>query len=334
MVSTDKVVHFLRERYAIPETIKMAIDPLHNSTFPGFTETQVVMDTGSDKKTQTVYVTKDGRYLALGTLVALGTDPGTEIVKQIRTTFKVPDTTVLTAGPLEKSKFVEFQQMKITTPDGKAQEFFVTRDRVAVLGEVMPLEVNLRGKPLRTMVLRNQPSEGPANAPVTIVEYADLQCPICARFHEFLETDLLPHYGDKVRVVFKEFPLPIHDWSMTAAIADQCSYQLNPSTYVAYRSMIFKHQDGFSVTNARTALLQYADEVGINHDKLAACIDSKDSLPRIEENKHEGEVLGLSSTPTSFINGRIVVGVPAPEEYFALVDEALKTAKYMKSRLA
>lgn len=326
-VSTDKLEHFLREKYAIPLITKMAIEPLHDSSFPGFAETQVVMDDGKAKKNQTVYVTKDGHYLALGTLVTLGSDPGTEIVQKIRATFKVPDTTVLKAGPLEKSKYVEFQQMKIATPDGKGQEFFVNHDRVAVLGEVMPLESNLRAKPLRTIVLRDQPSVGPANAPVTIVEYADLQCPMCARFHDFLESDLLPHYGDKVRLVFKEFPLPIHDWSMTAAIADQCTYKIDPANYLPYRSMIFKHQDGFSAANVRTALLMYADEVGINHDKLAACIDSKESVPRIDANKHEGEEIGVSSTPTTFINGRIVVGVPAPEEYFALVDEALRTGK-------
>ncbi len=327
LVSTDKLEHFLRERYAIPMVTKIAIEPLHDSSFPGFTETQVVMDDGKAKKNQTVYVTKDGRYLALGTLVTLGNDPGTEIVQKIRATFKVPETTVLKAGPLEKSKFVEFQQMKIATPDGKGQDFFVNHDHVAVLGEVMLLEMNLRAKPLRTMVLRDQPSVGPASAPVTIVEYADLQCPMCAKFHDFLESELLPHYGDKVRLVFKEFPLPIHDWSMTAAIADQCTYQISPSNFLPYRSMIFKHQDGFSAANVRTALLQYSDEIGIDHDKLAACIDSKESMPRIEENKREGDAIGVNSTPTTFINGRIVVGVPAPEEYFALVDEALRSPK-------
>ena len=49
---------------------------------------------------------------------------------------------------------------------------------------------------------------------MTIVEYADLECPTCARMHEFLETKVVPRYGNKVRIVFKEFPLPMHDWSI------------------------------------------------------------------------------------------------------------------------
>lgn len=325
-IGTAKVVYFLRERYAIPETVKIVMDPFQNATFPGFSVATVVMGEGSEKKTEKVYMTLDGRYLALGTLVDLGPNPGAELVRQVRTIFKLPESTSLTAGPLVKSKFAEFQQMRVSTGDGKSQDFFVSHGNVAVLGDLLPLETNLRQKALQTMVLRDQPGVGPASAPVTVVEYADLQCPMCARFHAFLESELLPRYGDKVRLVFKEYPLPIHDWSMTAAIADQCTYQINPSNYLPYRSIIFKHQDGFSAANVRTALLQYSDEIGIDHDKLAACIDSKASMSRIEENKREGEKLEINSTPTSFINGRIVVGAPPPEQYFALVDEALKAA--------
>lgn len=326
-IGREKVIHYLRERYAIPETVKIGMDPFQDSTFPGFSETKAVMGDGPEKKTEKVYVTRDGRYLALGTLAPLGADPGAELVKQIRIAFKLPENTSLTAGPLVKSKFAEFQQMKISTDDGKSQDFFVSRAHVAVLGDLMLMEVNLRQKSLQTMVLHDQPSLGPASAPVTIVEYADLQCPMCARFHAFLESDLLPRYGDKVRVVFKEFPLAIHDWSLTAAIADQCTYQIDPTHFVAFRSQIFRHQDAISAANVGEALLQYGKDAGIDSGKLAACLDSKASLSRVDENKREGEKLEINSTPTSFINGRIVVGAPPPEQYFALVDEALRAGK-------
>jgi len=326
-VTTDKVIQYLRERFGIPDTVKMTAGPLHSSTFPGFEETTVTTDTGKEQKPQTIYVTKDGRYLAVGTLAMLGPDPKADVVKYVRATFKIPESTVLTAGPLEKSKYLEFHQTKVATADGKAQEFFVTRDdKVVVLGEVLPLDVNLRRKALETMDLRNQPSAGgPASAPVTIVEYADLECPTCARFNAFLENDLLPHYGNKVRVVFKEFPLPMHDWSRVAAIANECAYKMSPSVYFAYRSMIFAHQTAINVANVRDAMLQYGEEVGLDRLKLAACIDSQASLPLVEQGKREGTVIGVNSTPTSFINGRMVVGMPPPDQYFALVDEALKS---------
>ncbi|HEV2350308.1 MAG TPA: DsbA family protein [Terriglobia bacterium] len=326
-IGTERLVHFLRERYAIPQTVKIAMDPLQTSAFAGFSEATVVTGDGPEKKTQKVYVTQDGRFLVLGTLVKLGSDLQSELVKQVRTNFKLPMSTPLTAGPLVKSKFAEFQQIKVSSNDGKSQDFFVSHGDLVVFGDVLLIESNLRQKALQTMVMRDQPGVGPTSAPVTIVEYADLQCPMCARFHAFLESELLPRYGDKVRVVFKEFPLAMHDWSTTAAIADQCSYQISPGDFVAFRSLIFRHQDAISPANVREALLQYGEEAGIDRDKLAACIDSKASLPRVEENKREGEKLDINSTPTSFINGRIVVGAPPPEQYFALVDEALRAGK-------
>jgi protein-disulfide isomerase len=330
-VSTEKVIRYIREQWGIPDMVKMTIEPFHSSTFAGFEESTVVVDDGKQKKPSPVYVTKSGHYLAVGGLMALGSDFRSDIVRDIRETFKVPPTTSLTPGPLVKSKYPDFNQTTVTVDDGKNRQkpvFYVTRDnKVALLSEAL-FDLNIdpvqkREKALHTMVLRDQASVGPPNAPVTIVEYADLECPTCARFHAFLENELLPHYGGKVRIVFKEFPLPMHDWSKVAAIADQCAYQIAPASFLPLRSMIFSHQNGLNVANVRDAMLQYGEELGVDRLKLAACIDSQTPLPRIEENKREGTEIGVNSTPTSFINGRMVVGMPAPEQYFALVDEAL-----------
>ncbi len=331
-VSTDKVIQFIREQWGIPDTVKMTVGAFHSSAFPGFDESMVTMDDGKQApKTSPVYVTKGGHYLAMGGLLALGSDFPTDIVKDIRETFKVPPTTTLTPGPLVKSKYPDFNQTTVAVDDGKNKStavFCVTHDnKVAMLSDnLFDLNVNplaRREKNLHTMVLHNQASVGPAHAPVTIVEYADLECPMCARFHAFLESQLLPRYGDKVRIVFKEFPLPMHDWSKVAAIANECAYQIAPSSFFTYRSMIFSHQAGINVANVRDDMLQYGEEVGIDRLKLAACMDTQASLPRVDEGKREGAAVGVNSTPTSFINGRMVVGMPPPEQYFALVDEAL-----------
>ncbi|HMD97345.1 MAG TPA: DsbA family protein [Terriglobia bacterium] len=332
-VSTDRVIQFIREQWGIPGTVKVTIQPFHSSTFPGFDESTVTTDDGKQPKTTPVYVTKGGHYLAVGApLMALGSDFRADIVKDIRETYKVPPATTLTVGPLVKSKYLDFNQTTVTVDDGKNPKqtplFYVTRDnKVAMLSDsLFNLNVDLLGKRekvLHAINLHNQPSVGPADAPVTIVEYADLQCPSCARFHAFLENELLPRYGDKVRIVFKEFPWPFHDWSKTAAIANECAYQIAPSSFVTLRSMIFSHQGGINVANVRDAMLQYGEEVGIDRLKLAACIDSQASLPRVDEGKREGTAVGVNSTPTSFINGRIVTTVLPSEQFFALVDEAL-----------
>ena len=100
----------------------------------------------------------------------------------------------------------------------------------------------------RLINTKNQPSVGPSNAPVTIVEYADLECPRCAYFQKFLEEELIPRYGNKVRIVFKEFPLTFHTWSTTGAVANECAYVIDPSKFLNYRTLIFGSQ---ATINAR-----------------------------------------------------------------------------------
>jgi protein-disulfide isomerase len=150
---------------------------------------------------------------------------------------------------------------------------------------------------------------------------------MCGKLHEFLEKELLPKYGDKVRVIFKEFPLPMHDWSLTAAIANECVYEIKPGAFAPYRSLIFQNQSTTNVANVRDSLLGYADQVGVDRIRLAGCLDSKASLPRVEEGAREAKQLEIQSTPTCFINGRMLVGYPSGEAYDKAVDAALKGAK-------
>jgi protein-disulfide isomerase len=163
---------------------------------------------------------------------------------------------------------------------------------------------------------------------VTLVEYSDLECPVCAKLQEELENEIVPKYGDKLRVVFKEYPLvSIHDWALNGAIAAQCVYQIDPSKYVAFRSAVFKAQTTVTGENARDMLLHFGAEAGVDNLKLAACIDAKQSLSRVEANTQEGDALGVGQTPTSFINGRSLVGAPDAKEFYKLIDEAMHDPK-------
>lgn len=327
----DKTIHYIREKFGIPDAWKLIAGPFRNSAHPDFYETNLTANDGKQTKSQNISVSKDGRYLAMSSMLVLDADPERDIARYVREFFKLPNTTQLTVGPFRSSTLPNFYETTVTADDGKkkqSQNFFITKDRrFLVLGNVFSLSANLRRDILRTISTKNQPSKGPANAPVTIVEYADLQCPTCARAQEFLEKDLLPKYGDKVRVVFKDFPLvQIHDWALTAAIASQCAYQLNPEAYLKYRSLVFQHQSNINTTDARDLLIEYGEQGGIDRLKLGACIDSKASLPRVEENMHEAQTLQFSSTPTFYINGKILVW-STPEAFYTAVDEALRAVE-------
>lgn len=256
----QKILQYVRERFGIPDATKLTISPFQDSEFHDFYQTTIYVDNGTQKTEQRAFVTKDGHYMVIGNIYALGTDPRKQVEHSIS--------------------------------------------------------------------LKEQPSVGPADAPVTIVEYADLECPMCARMQQFLENDVIPKYGNKIRIVFKEFPLvSIHDWALTAAIANECAYELDPSAYFRYRSIIFKNQSLINGANVRTLLLDFGQRAGIDRLRLATCLDSKQSLPRVEADAREAQQLGIASTPTLFVNGRPVVGMPSPAEFYKVVDQALRAAK-------
>ena len=148
---------------------------------------------------------------------------------------------------LRESIYPDFLETTVTVDDGKdkrSQPLFVSKNmRYMVEGSIFNLGGDPREEIVRLISLQDQPAQGPASAPVTLVEYSDLECPVCANMQEELETEIVPKYGDKLRVVFKEFPLvTIHDWALTGAIAAQCTYQIDPSKYVAFRSAVYKNQ--------------------------------------------------------------------------------------------
>ena len=154
---------------------------------------------------------------------------------------------------LRDTAYPDFYETTVTLDDGKdkrSQPLFVSKNmRYMVEGSIFNLGGDPREEIVRLISLKDQPSVGPASAPVTLVEYSDLECPVCARMQEELEKEIIPKYGDKLRVVFKEYPLvAIHDWAMTAAIAAQCVYELEPSKYFDFRSTVYKNQ---ATVNAR-----------------------------------------------------------------------------------
>ncbi len=259
-ITHEKIIRFVRERFTIPDSVKITITDLRESAYPDYLETTVTVDDGKEKHSQPLFISRNMRYLVAGSMFNLGGDSRQDIVRLI----SLPD----------------------------------------------------------------QATQGPADAPVTLVEYSDLQCPVCAHFQEELETEVVPKYGDKLRVVFKEFPLvSMHDWALTGAIAAQCTYQIDPSKYVAFRSAVFKNQESMSAEHARDMLLHFGAEAGVDNMKLAACIDSQGSLSRVEANIHEGEALGVGQTPTSYVNGRYLVGAPPSTDIFKLIDEAMHDPK-------
>jgi protein-disulfide isomerase len=333
----DKVLTFIRERFGVPPGVTLTMGPLHPSSLaPSFDEAPVMVDQGTKKNVQPILISKDARFLVVlrpnGTIeLQQGQDSPAVMAQRVQEALKVPANLKVAVGGFKRSASPDFQTGTLTItggPNNQEQPLLLTRDgKYLLVDELYSLGVDLREQALRTISLRDQPSQGPADAPVTIAEYADLECPTCARVHEFLETQVVPRYGNKVRIVFKEYPLPMHDWSMTAAIACECAYDINPASFVPLRTAIFRNQQLINVANVRQVVLNYGEEAGLNRVTLAGCVDSKASYPRIQRDVAEAKRLDVNQTPTLFFNGKMIVGLPSEDAYFQLIDELLRSNK-------
>lgn len=321
-----RILRVVRERYSIAQNVEILMSPFESSQNQGYYECAVTVNNPNKKGSQVVSISKNGHYLAMSPMFYLGPDTSAEVVRNVRAYFKLGPEWHLTAGPLRDSSLSNFYQTEVTAENNgqkKGSNFFVTKDKhFLVLG---PVYIIRSHDEVEQMINKeNQPCSGPANAPVTIVEYADLECPSCARLQPFLENELLPRYGNKVRLIYKDFPLPMHTWARKAAIASQCVYQVDSSAFARYRTLVFAHQSEINVTNARDQLLQLAEQAGINRLKLAACMDSNASLSRVEQDVQEGNKLQVMETPTCFINGRMVAGLQPPNAYYEVIDADLQ----------
>ena len=327
VASPEKIIQYVRDRFQVPESVKLTVEPLHKSSYPAFYETVITSDDGKQKHTNDVFITDDGRCFVMGNVFALNSDSSDEIVRCVRDAAKLPAAENLSVGALAPSAYPGFLRTTITASEGdkkKTGEVYVTRDhRTGVLGMVFPYRRDFVEQLIST---KGHPMVGPANAKVTVVEYADLQCPTCTAFQKTLENEILPKYSSKVRFIFKDFLIPSHDWSRTAAIANECAFQIAPATFVKYRTLIFGAQDSINATNVHDRLLQLAGDAGIDSGKLTACTASDGSLGRIQSAAEEAENVGLRATPTMFVNGRIVVGGPSAADFEKILDDALAEA--------
>lgn len=164
---------------------------------------------------------------------------------------------------------------------------------------------------------------GNANAQITIVEYSDLECPFCKRFHETLK-QVLAAYGDKVRWVYKHFPLDqLHSKADKEAEAAECAGELGGNdAFWAYIDKVFEITP--SNNGLDPALLSsIAQDLGLDRGKFDACLSSGKYADRVEAQFQEGTRLGVDGTPGSFVNGESVRGAIPFEALKKIIDTQL-----------
>jgi protein-disulfide isomerase len=196
-----------------------------------------------------------------------------------------------------------------STPQGQ-QIFrvYVTADqKFALTGDIVPFGASPFAAARVDLKAANGPSHGPADAAVTVVEFGDLECPACKAAQPHL-TKLLEE-EPKAKLVFQNFPLEtIHKWALLGAKYVDCVGRESNDTAIKFIATVYEHQGEVTPENADAMLKGYAKDAGANSDTVAACVVKPDTEKRVRESIALGEKLGVSSTPTFFINGRKILG--------------------------
>ena len=180
------------------------------------------------------------------------------------------------------------------------------------------VEVNLTApeSPSFTIATDDQPVKGNAKALVTIVEFTDFECPSCARQHPVLER-LVSEFGDRVRLVVRDFPLSQHANARKAAEAAEAAREQNK--YWEYASVLFRNQSALGVDKLR----QYATDLGLDRARFDASLDSGKFAEQVQRDVIDGHKLGINGTPTLFINGKRISD-NSYESMKAAIEAALK----------
>jgi protein-disulfide isomerase len=241
------------------------------------------------------------------------------------------DTTVIASAP--KDIGVEgLQEVDVEVRVGENQQtgkVYVTKDgKYMFRGELSDLSKDPMAENRAQLQIKDSPSLGPANAPVTLVEFSDFECPVCRSLHDALR-GLLPNYP-QLHVVFKDFPLEqIHPWARTAAIAGRCAYQQDPKAFWKMYDLIYDGQELISTENAWGKMTDFAAQSGLNAESFKSCMSSPEAGAAVDASRANGVQLEVGSTPTIFVNGRRIVGADAHtlEQYIKYELDQRKTQK-------
>ena len=182
-------------------------------------------------------------------------------------------------------------------------------------------EVPTTGLDVAPHLVESDPSWGPKDAEVVVVEFSDFQCPFCRHFTNDTNEKLHSTYGDKIRYVFKNLPLKsIHPHALGAAIAGQCAQE--QGKFWEYYHKLFENQRNLDADK----LVDYAVAIGLNKSKFTTCVARKDVAEKIESDIQAAIKLGVNGTPGFVIAGTKLSGAQPFENFKAEIDKALAEA--------
>ncbi len=166
------------------------------------------------------------------------------------------------------------------------------------------------------VALDDDAAKGPDKAPVTIVEFSDYQCPYCSRAEATVQ-DVVKKYGDKIRLVYRDYPLSFHQNAQVAAEASECAK--DQGKFWEMHGAMFANQAKLAAAD----LIETAGGLGLDKDKFKACLDSGKKKAEVQKDFQDGQKYGVSGTPTFFVNGIKLVGARDVASFSEIIDQEL-----------
>jgi protein-disulfide isomerase len=217
-------------------------------------------------------------------------------------------------GPTKASPIADLQEVTVTVSKAGQSDsavIYVSKSgKYMVRGELNDMTADPFAEINSKLNVGSSPTLGPPDATITLVEFADFECPACRQLDLILR-DLLPKHPE-ARLVFKHYPLTeIHPWAMTAAEASQCVYQQDHAAFWKFHDAVYDAQDVITPENAWDKLKDLAGKAGLNEDNFKACMATPEIANHVKSTIEEGHSVTITATPTTFVNGRRVVGPDA-----------------------
>jgi len=261
-----------------------------------------------------------------------------KIERQVRATYNVPAGVKITVGPPRPSDFANYDAVTITMEgDSKKQtyEFLLSKDgKTLARMSKLDLTKDPYAEAMKKIDLNGRPMRGNKDAKVVVVNFDDFECPFCSRMHQTLFPEILKEYGDRVEFVYKDYPLTeIHPWATHAAVDANCLAAQNNDAYWDFADRIHANQREVNSEKGRDAqfaaldrlALEQGQKHSLDQSKLQACVKAQND-DAIKASMHEAEGVGVSATPTLFVNGQEMDGALPISEMRAALDRALQQA--------
>ena len=269
-------------------------------------------------------------------------DLGKRIERQVRAHYNIPESVAISLGERKPSEFPGYDQVQVIfTEEGHRtiNDFLLSQDgKTLIRMTKLDLDSDPYAETMKKISVAGRPVRGARDSKVSVVVFDDFQCPFCSRMHQTLFREVFNDYKDRIHVIYKDYPLTsIHPWAARAANDANCLAEMNNDAFWDFADAVHFNPEqvsgprekrrAMSEQMAAVDILAYQSGAkhGVNEQQLQACVQAQ-SDRAVQQSVHEADALGVSATPTVFINGRRVDGAVDASELRETLNAALRDA--------